>query len=466
MKNQYISILGVAAALSNRALAAPWSGPDPTPTGLMAQVGISPRPTEAPGLNGIPKELLVRQGEVPFPPPNNWCGFVDGDGTDPLSCAASLTCVYSGAVLGCCDAGPISLCTNIYTTCSGIYDLCDAACQENYNILKCSYSDYPYCGTYNFDAGTRLYDCQSLPNEVYTVEFLADYYSSRGETLAGTAGPVIITAASQTLPTVETVMATATITVPAVASGSTGNVQSSTPGALGTSQTQTSSSPETSSGNDTSGNITKSQSGLSMGAIIGIAVGGGGAVLLIIAGLVAFCCIKRRNRSRRTRGHALPIEHHFPPIEKPKASGPYASVPQQDQAPTATQMYAGGKAFDAPRPFSSVNRKPIGSTLSPDTARFSAATVSSQSTHTPYPQHPSISEVDGDPYKGAPLHHVEEVEAVSPPLNVEGHRTYEMEHTEREYEEHDGLYEMGVEGVSMGPQFSGPYEMEHERYGQ
>ncbi|MCJ1433726.1 hypothetical protein MMC27_003090 [Xylographa pallens] len=466
MKNQYILIVGVTAILSHRVLATPWSGPDPTPTGLMAQVGISLRPTEAPGLNGIPKELLMRQGAVPFPPPNNWCGFVDGLGTDPLSCEASLTCVYSGAVLGCCDSGPISLCTNIYTTCSQIYDLCEQDCQDNYNILKCYNSAYPWCGTYNFDSGTRLYDCQSLPDQVYTVEFLADYYSSRGQTLADTAGPVTITAASQTLPTVETVLATATITISAAASGSTSIAHTSAPGALGTSTIQSSSSPEISPGNSTSGTITTSQSSLSMGAIIGIAVGGGVAVLLIIAGLVAFCCIKRRNRTRRFPGHALPVEHHFPPIEKPKASGPYASVPQQDQAPAATQSYADSKAFDAPRPFSSVNRKPIGSELSPDTTRFSAATVSSQSTHTPYMQHSSISEVDGDPYKGAPLHHVEEVEAVSPPLNGDGHRSHELEHAEREYEEHDGLYEMGVEGVSMGPRFSGPYEMEHERYGQ
>ncbi|MCJ1395784.1 hypothetical protein MMC18_008670 [Xylographa bjoerkii] len=459
-------MVGAVVALSHQGRATPWQGPTPTPTGLMAQVGISLRPTDAPGLNGIPKELFVRQSEVPFPPPNNWCGFVNGDGADPLSCAASLTCVYSGAVLGCCNSGPISLCTNIYTTCSANYDACDAACQANYNILKCTYDGYPYCGTYNFDAGTRLYDCQSLPDEVYTVEFLADYYSALGETLADTAGPVTITAASQTLPTVETVMATATITVSPSASGNTGIAQSSAPGALGTSPIQSSSPAETSSASSSSGTITKSQSGLSMGAIIGIAVGGGGAILLLIAGLVAFCCIKRRNRNRRSQGHALPVEHHFPPIEKPKASGPYASVPQQDQAPEGTQIYTGGKAFDAPRPFSSVDRKPIGANLSPDTTRFSAATVSSQATLAPYMQHPSISEVDGDPYKGAPQHRVEEVEAVSPPLNVDGQRSHELEHTEREYGEHDGLFEMGAEGVSMGPRFTGPYEMEHESYGQ
>lgn len=53
-------------------------GPMPTPMGLMASAGMSPRPTEAPGSNGIPLELRKRQA-VQYPPPENWCGFVEGD---------------------------------------------------------------------------------------------------------------------------------------------------------------------------------------------------------------------------------------------------------------------------------------------------------------------------------------------------------------------------------------------------
>lgn len=49
----------------------------PTPMGLVAIEGVSPRPTEAPGLNGIPRELVKRQ-YIQFPPPANWCGFVNG----------------------------------------------------------------------------------------------------------------------------------------------------------------------------------------------------------------------------------------------------------------------------------------------------------------------------------------------------------------------------------------------------
>lgn len=49
--------------------------PMPTPMGLVAMAGVSPRPTEAPGLNGMPRELVKR---VLFPPPDNWCGFING----------------------------------------------------------------------------------------------------------------------------------------------------------------------------------------------------------------------------------------------------------------------------------------------------------------------------------------------------------------------------------------------------
>lgn len=56
--------------------AQPWTLPVPTPIGLTAIASMSPRPTEAPGLNGLPKEL--KRQNVRYPPPENWCGFVAG----------------------------------------------------------------------------------------------------------------------------------------------------------------------------------------------------------------------------------------------------------------------------------------------------------------------------------------------------------------------------------------------------
>lgn len=72
------SFLALYASLYfSLAAAMPWIGPMPTPMSLMATAGISPRPTEAPGSNGIPQELRRRQN-VQYPPPANWCGFVGG----------------------------------------------------------------------------------------------------------------------------------------------------------------------------------------------------------------------------------------------------------------------------------------------------------------------------------------------------------------------------------------------------
>ncbi|MCJ1344020.1 hypothetical protein MMC31_002220 [Peltigera leucophlebia] len=52
-----------------------------TQAGIMPMDGVSPVSTEAPGLNGLPKELrrrLIHQTFVSSPP-SNWCGMVDGD---------------------------------------------------------------------------------------------------------------------------------------------------------------------------------------------------------------------------------------------------------------------------------------------------------------------------------------------------------------------------------------------------
>lgn len=51
----------------------------PTPAASLIMNGISPRPTNPPGSNGVPRELLRRAAGIEFPPPANWCGFVDGD---------------------------------------------------------------------------------------------------------------------------------------------------------------------------------------------------------------------------------------------------------------------------------------------------------------------------------------------------------------------------------------------------
>ena len=67
--------LGGADALSNMVL------PQETPVGLMAAMGMSPRPTNPPGVpEGIPRELARRQSSMlPYPPPGYYCGLVNSD---------------------------------------------------------------------------------------------------------------------------------------------------------------------------------------------------------------------------------------------------------------------------------------------------------------------------------------------------------------------------------------------------
>ncbi|KAL9628397.1 MAG: hypothetical protein Q9204_005911 [Flavoplaca sp. TL-2023a] len=76
---RFINAVALSFCLFERSLAIPWVEPLPTPQGYLRQAGVSPRPTEAPGLNGIPNELLRRQEDIIYPPPAGWCGFITGD---------------------------------------------------------------------------------------------------------------------------------------------------------------------------------------------------------------------------------------------------------------------------------------------------------------------------------------------------------------------------------------------------
>lgn len=69
----------VTSLLNGLTVAIPWVEPLPTQQDFLADAGVSPQPTDAPGYNGIPKELRRRQQDVIYPPPDNWCGFIKGD---------------------------------------------------------------------------------------------------------------------------------------------------------------------------------------------------------------------------------------------------------------------------------------------------------------------------------------------------------------------------------------------------
>ncbi|KAL8800198.1 MAG: hypothetical protein Q9182_005356 [Xanthomendoza sp. 2 TL-2023] len=272
-----INVVVIASSLLRSTLAVPWVEPLPTPQGYLFHPGVSPRPTDAPGLNGIPKELVRRQQDVIYPPPPNWCGFITGDYNNPLTCKSPYTCVNSRSAVGCCP-NTLPGCTNIYTDCRDFGDLCEASCEKDDKTLKCSESARPHCGTYQFSGGTRLYNCESTTGFRSSVEFLADYY---------------ITAVSKTL----------------------------APSTDPFSTRSSSASPYTSSYSSDDGG------GLSAEAIRGIAIGVSVGVCVIFIALAMF--IVRRRRARRVKKAAQPT---LPPAYSP-------NVPMQQQAPGSNHAY-------------------------------------------------------------------------------------------------------------------------------
>ncbi|EFQ99493.1 hypothetical protein MGYG_02506 [Nannizzia gypsea CBS 118893] len=160
--------------------------PVATPAGLVALNGMSPIPTPPPGLPaGIPPELMKRQSGnstsllIPFPPPAYYCGLVDGDPENPLTCVnARATCIYTGNAAGCCLSKNINDCTTIPTTCYPSSVSCDSACSRDSLALKCSISTLPYCGTYVFNQNTKLYGCYSYASVSDNISPLSQYFSS------------------------------------------------------------------------------------------------------------------------------------------------------------------------------------------------------------------------------------------------------------------------------------------------
>ncbi|KAL8659196.1 MAG: hypothetical protein Q9202_007237 [Teloschistes flavicans] len=352
-------ILVTAPGVLRTVLAIPWDEPLPTPQGILADAGWTPRPTEAPGLNGLPKELMRRQQNVIYPPPANWCGFIDGD--------------YSA--LGCCP-NTLAGCTNIYTTCYNYGAACGAACEADDGIRKCSDSAYPFCGTYVFPGGTRLYNCDSTVGLLASsVEFLNDYYvTAIGSTLAPSSDPFSFTRAP-------------------ISSASSYPLPSYT-------YTSTYTSSPSSSGGG---------GGLSADAIRGIAIGISlGACLIFI--LLAIFIVRRRraNRMKRASQPNLPPAYSPGPAMQQQPNTAYQPVSQQDQGyPPSPAGYFGpvpgkdGHMVTPQSPGQGVNphqRQSVVSTalLSPPSEHGHGSIAGRDSVYKNNgPLSPSITEVDG-----------------------------------------------------------------------
>lgn len=385
-----------APLLFRIAIAMPWIGPMPTPIGLMAIAGVSPRPTEAPGLNGIPRELLKREN-VQYPPPANWCGFVNSIYDDPLSCSIGLTCVNSGEAMGCCTA-TTGICSALYTTCLNYQDECGQLCQSDPAIRKCDVLE-PFCGTYAFFGDTTLFDCMITSLPIQDVEFLNDFYiTAIGSTLApdATRNPFGFTASVSLNPFVDNPTNKAT---------GSGSVTGINPQSSSRSSSVTGTTPLSSSGSSSSTAYNRPYSGLSQGAIDGIAAGAAVIGVLII-GLVAFCCVRARRRKRMAAA-SRPHTYFPPPMQQQAQSPPskafdgYLSVPQQEQQYTQ---------YPGPHQQAQPYFPPPASVVSPQSTgandpRFSTANASLLSSRPSEPEQrqsyykaplsPMVTEVDG-----------------------------------------------------------------------
>ncbi|KAL8978129.1 MAG: hypothetical protein Q9177_006484 [Variospora cf. flavescens] len=450
----------VTSLLNGLTVAIPWVEPLPTPQDFLADAGVSPQPTDAPGYNGIPKELRRRQQDVIYPPPDNWCGFIEGDYDSPLTCRSSYTCVNSNYAVGCCP-NTLTACTNLYTTCHDYGSICDADCEANEKIRKCSDSDFPYCGTYSFPTGTYLYNCESTTNNgLSSVEQLADFY---------------ITAISSSFSLTE---------APATASSPTSPRY---PPSYTASPTYSSSSDD---------------EGLSANAIRGIAAGVSVGVCAIFI-LLAIFIVKRR-RANRLKRASQPNQPpaYSPSVPMEQTPQAYQPVPQQDQSyPPAQAGYfapsgpaKGGAEVNtqpslSPGQDANQNQRHSAanhSLLSPNsTGQGSGAAAGRDSYRSYAPTSPTITEVDGSerPIPEAdglqrPLSshtgmvspiHAGSSAASPPPANGQfvqqyGNSTHGQQPGHGQARDSYISPRPGTHEVAPTQPYLGPYEMPNERY--
>ncbi|KAI1921610.1 hypothetical protein LOZ65_003725 [Ophidiomyces ophidiicola] len=303
--------------------------PQETPIGLMAAIGISPRPTDPPGLPaGLPRELMPRQKKttLPLPPPGYYCGLVEGDPENLLTCVnARANCVHQGTAIGCCVSKNIQDCTNIPSTCVNSADACDAACKANTRVLKCTVSTEPYCGIYSFAGGSTLFGCRAFATVTSSVQKLDNYYSS-------------VYGASWT-----TALAASTSSIIDIPTRSSGGVS--------TSSSQTSST--TASGS--SSPSPDDNKTLSSGAIAGVVVGACAVVGIIVAFIIWFSCVRKKDKE--ATGPPIAPSNGPPPNQEQYTGQPpnpqlgyYAPVPQEQKPVDTAQPPSYGYEKPPPSP--------------------------------------------------------------------------------------------------------------------
>ncbi|KAL8865157.1 MAG: hypothetical protein Q9174_007042 [Haloplaca sp. 1 TL-2023] len=424
MATRFLRAAAVGALFCDIAVAIAWIGPLPTPAGLVARNGVSPRPTEAPGSKKIPKELRKRQASssLSYPPPASLCGFVDGD-VDMSSCSSS--------------------------------------CESDDSILKCTDSDEPYCTSNRWYGGTYLYGCHSSSmSDYFTMSYLYEYYES------ASIGP------SDPLDELDYFPYTLDDTFTGAAASS-----SSSSSRRSRSSTYTPYTRPTYTSSASYSSSSSSDDGLSVNAIRGIAIGVSVGVFILFM-LLAIFIVRRRRAKRRKQD----VQPNLPPAYTPNPAyspGPpmqfqpspsYQPVPQQDQshAPNLAGYFSPAEAKDNPTVTSQSNLSPgqipdhqqrqstaAPSMLSPNPEQHSRSVSGIESLQRPTSTHQGMvspmqtSTTDGSPTP--PVSIFMQRHSSSNPTQKSGHNSYVAPP--------QGTYEAPHTQPDLGP-----YEMPNERH--
>ncbi|KAF2445446.1 hypothetical protein P171DRAFT_443108 [Karstenula rhodostoma CBS 690.94] len=313
--------------------------PAPSPTVLnpaeKAVIGWTPRTTPGPRHRAAAK-LGKRQTEYIDKRPE-LCGWIDF-GKSSLACSTDRICVLytvssgaggvSGGMAGCCasdnsqDCGWVNSCVpyDAWTKKS-----CDAACQSNTFVRKCTNALSPYCVTWTYPSdGAADYGCADDNSGVVTVTpswsdsesvYRITLPTLSGEAVTGWDGEASSSVESES-PTSSFIPSTSVDPSPSDPEAS-GNSNSSTP------QPQ---APEKKT---------------SVGLIAGAAIGGL-VVLFLIGAAVIFFCVKRRKAKQIANNqtiiaaqqaqsqHQNHLPEYKPPIQAPPPPAPIQSPhPQQ-----------------------------------------------------------------------------------------------------------------------------------------
>ncbi|KAI1340135.1 hypothetical protein F5Y15DRAFT_423524 [Xylariaceae sp. FL0016] len=267
----------------------------------------SPEITEAPNV----RDLLKRDdGQTVLVAPDNTCGFFDGSIGAPYYCNAGYTCALVTTAgygfVACCDSdqedcGVRVGCMDYFDVYSSSY--CDSGCLHDTLTAKCTYTDYPYCGTVTMLDGITDYYCNSV--DLSSVEEVLTTYDGEDDGRSFT--PVVVTLST---------------------SDSTATTGTADDGNLGPAVTVTASS-SSSTGPPGPTHPSTSKSSTPVGAIAGGAVGGVALLALIAAGI--FFLVRHNKKNKNANGapvaHDQPTMHQTQTPNSPPVSPPMSYAP-------------------------------------------------------------------------------------------------------------------------------------------